>query len=143
MNILFIYLCVTAKMYINRPKSMLCYPKQCQYCMISVNCYLIINFLDQQAEVQRSGNRQSFSQRPAQQPPTNTKIMSTGSGPVSTQISSMFCPSHSQPLLHSHGGGGSSSGNSSNNRSISDLPGVCVCKLFTSLSICYTSISRP
>lgn len=74
--------------------------------------------------MQRSANRQSFSQRPAQQPPTNAKVMSTGSGPVSAQISSMFGPSHSQPLLHSHGGGGSSSGSSSNNRSMNDLPGV-------------------
>ncbi|KAB5586836.1 hypothetical protein PHYPO_G00006070 [Pangasianodon hypophthalmus] len=90
--------------------------------MISVNCYLIINFLEQQAEVQRSANRQSFPQRPAQQPPTNAKVMSTGSGPISAQMSSMFGPSHSQPLLHSHGGGGSSSGSSSNNRSMNDLP---------------------
>lgn len=74
--------------------------------------------------MQRSANRQSFSQRPAQQPPTNAKVMSTGSGPVSAQISSMFGPSHSQPLLHSLGGGGSSSGSSSNNRSMNDLPGV-------------------
>ncbi|XP_053088040.1 coiled-coil domain-containing protein 106a [Pangasianodon hypophthalmus] len=80
------------------------------------------NEREQQAEVQRSANRQSFPQRPAQQPPTNAKVMSTGSGPISAQMSSMFGPSHSQPLLHSHGGGGSSSGSSSNNRSMNDLP---------------------
>lgn len=95
--------------------------------VISFNCYLIVNFLDQQAEVHRSANRQSFPQRPAQQPPTNSKVMNTSSGPISAQISSMFGPSHSQPLLHSHGGGGSSSsGSSSNNRSMNDLPGMCI-----------------
>ncbi|KAK1795159.1 hypothetical protein P4O66_010338 [Electrophorus voltai] len=83
------------------------------------------NERDQQAEVQRSANRQSFQQRPAQQPPTNAKVMSSGSGPVSAQMSSMFGPSHSQPLLQGHGGGSSSS--SGNNRSMNDLPGVCIC----------------
>ncbi|XP_026862503.1 coiled-coil domain-containing protein 106a [Electrophorus electricus] len=78
------------------------------------------NERDQQAEVQRSANRQSFQQRPAQQPPTNAKVMSSGSGPVSAQMSSMFGPSHSQPLLQGHGGGSSSS--SGNNRSMNDLP---------------------
>lgn len=79
------------------------------------------NERDQQAEVQRSANRQSFPPRPAQQPPSNTKVMSTGSGSISAQISSVFGPSHSQSLLHSHGGGGSSSG-SITNRPINDLP---------------------
>ncbi|KAL7874324.1 hypothetical protein SRHO_G00052940 [Serrasalmus rhombeus] len=75
---------------------------------------------DQQAEVQHSANRQSFSQRSAQQPPTNAKVMSSGSGPVSAQMSSLFGPSHSQPLLQGHGGGSGSS-SSNNNRPINDL----------------------
>lgn len=83
----------------------------------------MINFPDQQAEVQLSANRQSFPQRPAQHPPTNAKVLSAGSGSVSAQMSSMFGPSHSQPLLQGHGGGSTSSSN--NNRPMNDLPGVC------------------
>uniref|UniRef100_W5LIG5 Coiled-coil domain containing 106a n=1 Tax=Astyanax mexicanus TaxID=7994 RepID=W5LIG5_ASTMX len=67
------------------------------------------NERDQQAEVQRSANRQSFSQRPAQQPPTNAKVMSTGPGSVS-------------PHLQGLGGGSSSSSSSNKNRAMNDLP---------------------
>uniref|UniRef100_A0A8B9KXS8 Coiled-coil domain containing 106a n=1 Tax=Astyanax mexicanus TaxID=7994 RepID=A0A8B9KXS8_ASTMX len=79
------------------------------------------NERDQQAEVQRSANRQSFSQRPAQQPPTNAKVMSTGPGSVSAQLNSIFGPSHSQPHLQGLGGGSSSS-SSNKNRAMNDLP---------------------
>ncbi|XP_076844490.1 coiled-coil domain-containing protein 106a [Brachyhypopomus gauderio] len=78
------------------------------------------NERDQQGEAQRSASRQSFPQRPTQQPSANAKVMSSGSGPVSAQISAIFGPSHSQPLLQGHGGGSSSS--SANNRSMNDLP---------------------
>ncbi|XP_066539364.1 coiled-coil domain-containing protein 106a [Hoplias malabaricus] len=77
------------------------------------------NERDQQAEVQHTTNRQSFPQRPTQQSPSNAKVMSTGSVSVSAQISSLFGPSHSQPLLQGHGGGSSSSSN--NNRPMNDL----------------------
>ncbi|KAI4877324.1 hypothetical protein NFI96_017308 [Prochilodus magdalenae] len=74
---------------------------------------------DHQTDVQLSANRQSFPHRPTQQPQTNAKVMSTASGPVSAQLSSLFGPSHSQSLLQGHGGGSSSSSN--NSRPISDL----------------------
>ncbi|XP_030640346.1 coiled-coil domain-containing protein 106a [Chanos chanos] len=73
------------------------------------------NERDSQSETQRSANRQSFPQRSAQQASSNAKAMSSGSGPISSQMSSMYGSSHSQPLL-----GGS--GSSSNNRNMNDLP---------------------
>ncbi|XP_051999629.1 coiled-coil domain-containing protein 106a [Xyrauchen texanus] len=63
---------------------------------------------DQQAESQRPANRQSFQQRPSQQTSANPKIMSSGPGPVTVQMNSMFGPAHPQTLLQAHGVGSSS-----------------------------------
>ncbi|XP_067305243.1 coiled-coil domain-containing protein 106a [Pseudorasbora parva] len=79
------------------------------------------NERDQQAESQRSANRQSFHQRSTQQTSANSKPLGSVPGPVSAQINSMFGPPHPQPLLQGHGGGSTSSSCSSNNRSLNEL----------------------